>query len=159
VRASGLAQAPAADASGAERRQARKRGFELVQRARIDLRSCYAGTFARTVEPVLHGTIEVDVAADGSVRKARIIEGGLDGLGDVCVIEALEGTRLPHDAVAVTLRLPLVFFHEGAVHMFEATGKSAGEAHLDTLDPTHDVGGPKGGPSIERGNSILGPVR
>jgi hypothetical protein len=126
VRANALPSA--VDEGPAEhRRLARRLGRELLNRARPELRRCYEAAFARRTMPVTHGTVEASILPDGTVAKARIVEGGLvDGLGDVCLIEHIESTRVAADRSreATRVRLPLTFFYEGTVYIYEGTGET-----------------------------------
>jgi hypothetical protein len=105
---------------------ARRLGRELLVEARPELRRCYEAAFARRTIAVTEGTVEASILPDGTVAKARIVEGGLvDALGDVCLIERIEAARVAADTTRSTtrVRLPLLFFYEGPVYINEGTGE------------------------------------
>ena len=137
VRARGLATA-VGERPAEERREARRLGRELLVRARPQLRRCYDAAFARTLVRVSTGTVEASIAPDGSVTKARIVEGGLaDALGDVCVIERIEATHLAADTTRTEtrVRLPLTFFRQNAVYIYEGTGETFGDSTGNDVQP------------------------
>ncbi len=104
---------------------ARRLGRELLVEARPRLRRCYEAAFSRQSLAVLEGTVEASIQPDGTVTNVRIVQGGLvDALGDVCVIEGIEATRIAAEAerAATRVRLPLVFFYEGPVYIVEEHG-------------------------------------
>lgn len=102
---------------------ARRAGQSLLQDARVDLRGCYAAAFARQPVIALRSTIEASIHPDGSVSHVRIVDGGLvDGYGDACVIEAMQGATLEplvETEEPVRVELALTFFYESSKYIFE----------------------------------------
>jgi hypothetical protein len=113
---------------------ARRAGQSLLREARQDLRDCYASAYARRPVDVLDSAVEASVHPDGSISHVRIVEGGLvDGYGDACLIEALQGTVLPpleETAEPVRVQVALVFFYEGTLYIDEMTGEQVHEGGL-----------------------------
>jgi hypothetical protein len=127
----------AGDVSPEKAALARRLGRELLVKSRPELRRCYEAAFARHTVAVTEGTIEASILPDGTVAKARIVEGGLvDALGDVCLIEHIEATRLAADTTRTTTRvsLPLLFFYQGPASIDEANGMSPGRRSTNTRD-------------------------
>lgn len=109
------------------RYQGRRAGQQLLRSARESLRECYADAFTRETVDVLESTVEASIQPDGSVRRVRIVDGGLiDGTGDACLIEALQGTALtPSEDLEepVDVQVSLTFFYQGARYIVEGTGE------------------------------------
>jgi hypothetical protein len=145
------------------RRTARALGRSLVRSTRDDLARCFDGAFARQPTTSAESVVELSVHPDGRVDDVRIIDGSIvDGHGDACVIERLEGTRLDtDDIVASRVRMHLEFIHQDRVYVHELTGASTSfpSRHIpprsltaprgarDRADPHRPVG--EGAPSSE----------
>jgi hypothetical protein len=96
------------------RRGAYRIGAGLVRAARPELRSCFESAFVRKPVMVARSTVELSIAEDGRVEAADVVAGGLvDIVGDLCVVDALEGMRTEASS-AIRIQVPLVFFYEGA---------------------------------------------
>jgi hypothetical protein len=91
----------------------------VLRTARDALKRCYASAFVRSPVAVAQPVVEFTVTPRGAIDKVRVVSGRLvDGLGDVCMVEQLAALRVATDVAPgerVRLRLPLVFFYEGAV--------------------------------------------
>lgn len=123
------------DAAG--RRDARRRGRELVEASRPALLDCYMDALGRRYEDHTTLSVRVDLNEDGSVSRVSIAGDGLiDGLGDVCLIETLTRTSVS-PGEHTTIELPLSFFIEGTVYIREWNGqflKSPAELVHDPSD-------------------------
>jgi hypothetical protein len=121
----------AGDGNLSQQLLARRAGQSLLREARPDLRECYAAAYARQPIGALDSAVEASVHPDGSISHVRIVEGGLvDGYGDACLIEALQGTVLPpleDTAEPVRVQVALLFFYEGALYINELTGEQVHE--------------------------------
>lgn len=114
---------PVATHDAATRREARRRGRELLEASRPALLDCYVDALGRDYEDHTTPSVRVDLREDGSVSRVSIAGDGLiDGLGDVCLIEALTRTSISMGE-PMTIELPLSFFVEGAVYVREWNGK------------------------------------
>lgn len=139
LRAGGIARPVLADGERAPgaRRRARKLGGSLIAEIRPALKSCYEAAYARRPVDEARSTVELELDTEGHVRNATIVEGGLvDTLGDLCLLDQLESTRLTTvelDANA-RIRVPLTFFYEGPVHINESTGQSAPVEVINVTD-------------------------
>lgn len=107
-----------------DKQLARRAGQSLLRDARVDLRGCYAAAFARQPVIALESTVQASIHPDGSVSHVRIVDGGLvDGYGDACVIEAMQGTTVePLDDAKdpVRVELALTFFYESSKFIIES---------------------------------------
>ncbi|MCA9708268.1 MAG: hypothetical protein KDK70_20625 [Myxococcales bacterium] len=154
LRAGGLAQPVEADAPQ-DRRQARRLGSSLLSAARPALESCYEAAFARQPIAIAQSTVELEIDARGQVREATIVEGGLvDTLGDLCLVDRLESTRIEGLAATGTarIRLPMTFFYEGPVYFNEGNGRSAPGQVIHQVDMV-----PGGAPKVRRPRSAVTP--
>lgn len=156
LRASGWAR-PADDTPTtlASRQRARMLGWSLLRAARPGLASCYDAAFARSPVAVERNIVELTVDAQGRVRDAQLVEGGLvDLLGELCLIEELESMQLaqpPEIAESARIQLPLTFFYQGPVVINESTGETMPIrlADIMTLVPS-TAGSSSGLPSGQR---------
>lgn len=132
------------------RQLARAAGRALFATARPELRTCYGAAVARRPIMLADSTVEVSIHPDGTVTKARIVEGGLvDGLGDVCMIERMEAARIRDHAPSSPLRVRIAmrFFYEDAKHIHGGTGDTG---PIETLDQGWEGDPTSGGlPSID----------
>lgn len=119
------------------RRTLRTVARSVLRESREGLRDCYREAAARGGELETDATLELTVTPIGSVSDVTVVSGDVvDGLGDACVIEELDQTRLAADdlpQVAVRMRMPLLFFYDGPDIMYEG--------ERDRL--RHTDGGPK----------------
>jgi len=136
-----------------DRQLARRAGQSLLHDARVSLRSCYAEAFARQPVIALQSTVEASIHPDGSVSHVRIVDGGIiDGYGDACVIEAMQGTTvepLAEGEEPVRVELALTFFYESAKYMIESGDQK----------PAVGYGGPPGLPAIDQSAGVAGRTR
>jgi hypothetical protein len=134
------------------RQLARTAGRALFTTARPELRTCYGAAVARRPIMLADSTVEVSIHPDGTVTKARIVEGGLvDGLGDVCMIERMEAARLSRDVPGLSLRVRIAmrFFYEDAKYIHGGTGDTG---PIETLDQRWEGDPTSGGlPPIDSG--------
>jgi len=117
----------AGDGDFAQKQLARRAGQSLLEEAREELRDCYTSAHARQPIDLLVSQVEASIDPDGSISQVRIVEGGLiDGYGDACLIEALEGTSLPPlegAAEPVRVQVALQFLYEGLLYFNEGSGE------------------------------------
>ena len=106
---------------------ARRAGQSLLHEARARLRECYASAYTRRPVDALDSEVEASIHPDGSISHVRIVEGGLvDGYGDACLIEALQGATvapLEETAEPVRVQVALTFFYESALYINEGSGE------------------------------------
>lgn len=140
----------AAGATRKRRELARTVGRAVFLEARPALRECYGEAVARAPIMLTDSIVEVSVLTDGSVAKARIVDGGLvDGLGDMCLIENLEATTVAkrRPQTPVRLQIAMRFFYEGAKYIHGGTGDTG---PLQTLDQSWEGDATSGGmPAID----------
>lgn len=113
-----------------QHRLARLAGRSLVRGARDPLRGCYEAAFARDPISEAGSKVEASIHPDGSVSHVRIVDGGLDGYGDACMIEVLQAASIEPLAEveeAVRVQVALTFFYESAVYIVEGTGEQIHE--------------------------------
>lgn len=100
-----------------ERRALRVVARSVMRASREGLRDCYRSAAARGGELETDATLELTVTPAGSLGDVTVVSGNVvDGLGDACVIEHLDRTRLSEDSVpkvAIRMRMPLLFFYDG----------------------------------------------
>ncbi len=110
---------------------------QVLRASREGLRDCYREAAARGGELQTDAILELTVTAVGAVQDVTVVAGDVvDGLGDACVIDHLDRTDLSEDnspAIAVRMRMPLLFFYDGPDLMYEG--------ERDRL--SHTDGGPK----------------
>lgn len=112
-------------------RDVRKLAQEILRASRPGLRDCYQGAAARGGKLETEATIELAVHIDGSINDVRVVEGDVvDGIGDACVIEHLAATTVVENRHAARLRIPLLFFYDGA----QATEVDGGTPPMDGMD-------------------------
>jgi hypothetical protein len=96
-------------------RDVRRLAREILRTSRPGLRDCYRGAAARGGKLETEATIELAVHIDGSINDVRVVDGDVvDGIGDACVIEQLASTTVVEHRHAARLRIPLLFFYDGA---------------------------------------------
>ena len=114
-------------------RDVRKLAREILRTSRPGLRDCYRGAAARGGKLETEATIELAVHIDGSINDVRVVEGDVvDGIGDACVIEQLAATTVVENRHAARLRIPLLFFYDGA----QATEVEGGTPPMQGADIT-----------------------
>ena len=137
---------PSGAGSGA-RRDAVALARDTLDSARGALLGCYELAFSRSPELIVELTAKATLLADGSVTEVRIKTGGLvDGLGDVCLLEALAGTQLDPGR-AGEVQLPLVFFFDGPKGRRTSQAKVSGS--LPTIDEFFGIVRPRTRPVFQ----------
>lgn len=136
------------NASPEARQWARRAGRQLVLGARPALRECYRSSYARSPTEFAHGSVAIDIDAEGKVADARMREGGLDAIGNACVetrLSAIESEEAPGEPRRLVVSL--TFFYEGAKFLQGTPGGTTGRGLEDGAE------GRKGGlPDIDTFN-------
>lgn len=123
---SGLGRPASDDAGAAQRRQARRLARAVIDTARPELKACFEAAHSRRPGTVSMPTVQLSVDDGGAITDAFVTTGDVvDALGELCVVEALEGTTLDaDDAESATIVVPLTLFVEGAVLICESRIRS-----------------------------------
>lgn len=105
-------------------RDAQVLGRAVIDRAREDLRACFADAYARRPTTAISTDVTLTIAANGGVRVVGIADDVVDRPGTRCVRDRLAATRIDNASMtAQRLRIPVLFFW-GEPQMFdEASGK------------------------------------
>jgi hypothetical protein len=124
----------AGDGDLAQKQLARRAGQSLLRGARAGLRECFMSAYARQPISELQNMVEASIHPDGTISHVSLVDGSLiDGYGDACMIEALQGTTvepLSEPTEPVRVQVALTFLYESALYINELTGEQVHEGGI-----------------------------